>query len=110
MKQKIKFVNKDKTEFYSVLKERVDNYFIENKISQHANFTMVFKTIVMLSLYFVPYILIMTQGYSLLGMWVCSLIMGLGLAGIGMSVMEISHRSDYFEPILENAMQVVKPR
>ena len=40
----IKFLNKDKTQFYSVLKERVDKYFIDNKISQHANFTMVFKT------------------------------------------------------------------
>lgn len=95
MKQKIKFVNKDKTEFYSVLKERVDNYFIENNISQHANFTMVFKTIVMLSLYFVPYFLIMTQGYSLMGMWACSLVMGLGLAGIGMSVMHDANHDAY---------------
>jgi linoleoyl-CoA desaturase len=95
MNQKIKFLNKDKTQFYSILKERVDNYFIENKISQHANFTMVFKTIVMLSLYFVPYILIMTQGYSLIGMWLCSLIMGLGLAGIGMSVMHDANHDAY---------------
>ncbi len=95
MKQKIKFLNKDKTQFYSTLKERVDNYFIENKISQHANVTMVFKTIVMLSLYFVPYILIMTQGYSLMGMWGCSLIMGLGLAGIGMSVMHDANHDAY---------------
>lgn len=95
MKQKIKFINKDKTQFYSVLKERVDNYFIENKISQHANFTMVVKTIVMLSLYFVPYILIMTQGYSLMGMWVCSMIMGLGLAGIGMSIQHDANHDAY---------------
>jgi len=71
MKQKIKFINKDKTQFYNTLKERVDAYFIENNISQHANFTMVFKTIVMLSLYFVPYSLIMTQGFSLLGIFIC---------------------------------------
>ncbi len=32
----------------------------------------------------------------------------LSLKGIGMSVMEISHRSDYFEPILENAMQGIR--
>jgi len=95
MKQKIKFINKDKTQFFNILKERVDQYFIDNKISQHANFTMVFKTIVMLSLYFVPYILIMTQGYSLLVMWLMSLIMGLGLAGIGMSVMHDANHGAY---------------
>lgn len=94
-KQKIKFINKDKTLFFNTLKERVDNYFKENNISQHANFTMVFKTLFMLSLYFIPYVLIMTQGYSTLGMWLCSLIMGLGLAGIGMSVMHDANHGAY---------------
>ncbi|HSH64934.1 MAG TPA: fatty acid desaturase [Bacteroidia bacterium] len=95
MKQKIKFVNKDKTRFFETLKERIDLYFIENKISQHANGNMVFKTVFMLSLYFVPYILIMTAGFSSLGMWICSLIMGLGLAGIGMSVMHDANHGAY---------------
>ena len=94
-KQKIKFINKDKTLFFNTLKERVDNYFKENNISQHANFTMVFKTLFMLSLYFIPYVLIITQGYSTLGMWLCSLIMGLGLAGIGMSVMHDANHGAY---------------
>ena len=94
-KQKIKFINKDKTLFFNTLKERVDNYFKENNISQHANFTMVFKTLFMLSLYFIPYVLIITQGYSTLGMWLCSLIMGLGLAGIGMSVMHAANHGAY---------------
>jgi linoleoyl-CoA desaturase len=95
MKQKIKFVNKDKTRFFETLKERIDLYFIENKISQHANGNMVFKTVFMLSLYFVPYILIMTAGFNSLGMWICSLIMGLGLAGIGMSVMHDANHGAY---------------
>lgn len=95
MKQKIKFINKDKTQFYGTLKSRVDNYFIENNLSQHANATMVFKTIVMLSLYFVPLILIYTQGFSLLGMWLGTAIMGLGLAGIGMSVMHDANHDAY---------------
>jgi linoleoyl-CoA desaturase len=95
MKQKIKFINKDKTQFYSTLKARVDNYFIENNISQHSNANMVIKTFVMLSLYFVPYVLIFTQGYSLLGMWLCSFVMGLGLAGIGMSVMHDANHDAY---------------
>ncbi len=95
MLQKVKFTNKNKTQFFNTLKERVDNYFIENNISQNANATMVFKTIFMLSLYFIPYFLIMTQGYSLLGMWLCSLVMGLGLAGIGMSIMHDANHGAY---------------
>lgn len=95
MKQKIKFVNKDKAKFFDTLKERVDLYFVENKISPHANSTMVFKTFFMLSLYFVPYILIMTAGFNHFGMWLCSLVMGLGLAGIGMSVMHDANHGAY---------------
>ncbi len=95
MKQKIKFINKDKTQFYNILKERVDNYFIENKISQNANAGMVFKTIVMLSLYFVPYTLIMTHTYSTPLLWLCYAVMGLGLAGIGMSVMHDANHDAY---------------
>lgn len=95
MKQKIKFVNKDKTRFFDTLKERVDLYFVENNISQHANATMVFKTIFMLSLYFVPFALILSGVLGLAGMWICSLIMGLGLAGIGMSVMHDANHGAY---------------
>jgi phosphoserine aminotransferase len=32
----------------------------------------------------------------------------LSLNGIGMSVMEVSHRSEYFEPVLENAKQGIR--
>ncbi|MCW3104821.1 MAG: Linoleoyl-CoA desaturase [Bacteroidetes bacterium] len=95
MKTKIKFTNKDKTQFFSVLKQRVDNYFIENNISQHANATMVVKTIVMLSLYFVPVAIIYSQSVGTLGLWICSAVMGLGLAGIGMSVMHDANHDAY---------------
>jgi linoleoyl-CoA desaturase len=104
MKQKVKFINKDKTQFFNTLKQRVDQYFIDNNISQHANGTMVFKTIVMLSLYFVPYALIMSHSVNLLGMWICSLVMGLGLAGIGMSVMHDANHGAYAESSFINKM------
>lgn len=95
MKQKVKFINKDKTQFFSTLKERVDAYFVENNISQHANAAMIFKTIFMVSLYFIPFALIMTQSVSIWGMLLCTALMGLGLAGIGMSVMHDANHGAY---------------
>ncbi len=95
VKQKIKFINKDKTQFYSTLKTRVDQYFIDNNISQHANANMVFKSVVMLSLYFVPYALMWTQDFSYWGVLLCYCVMGLGLAGIGMSVMHDANHDAY---------------
>jgi linoleoyl-CoA desaturase len=95
MKPKIKFVNKDKTQFFNVLKQRVDNYFIENDLSQHANGTMVFKTIFMISLYFVPYALILSGLATGWAFWACWAISGAGMAGIGMSVMHDANHGAY---------------
>ncbi len=94
-KPKIKFINKDKTQFFNTLKSRVDQYFIDNNISQHANTNMVFKSVVMLSLYFVPYALMWTMDLSYWGVLLCYVVMGLGLAGIGMSVMHDANHDAY---------------
>ncbi len=93
--QKIKFINRNKTHFYDTLKERVDKYFIDNHISKHANITMVAKTIVMLSLYFIPLIIIYTNSVNIIAMWLCSAIMGVGLAGIGMGIMHDANHDAY---------------
>lgn len=107
MKPQIKFINIDKTQFFNTLKERVDNYFFENNISQHANFNMVLKTVFMLCLYFVPYFLIMTQGFSQSLMWILTLVMGLGLAGIGMGVMHDANHGAYSSnPIINKLFSV----
>lgn len=95
MKQKIRFTNKSKTQFYNTLKERVDQYFVDNNISPYANVTMVFKTIVMLSLYFIPLALIYSHTLNIWGMWLCSAIMGIGLAGIGMGIMHDANHDAY---------------
>lgn len=104
MKPRIKFATKNRNQFFNTLKTRVDEYFVENNLSQHANTNMVLKTLVMLSLYFVPYALIMTQGYGLLGMWLCTLVMGLGLAGIGMSVMHDANHGAYSSKMVINKL------
>jgi hypothetical protein len=33
LKEQVKFIDKNKTGFYSILKKRVDQYFIDNNIS-----------------------------------------------------------------------------
>jgi len=104
MKPKIKFINKDKTQFFNVLKQRVDDYFIQNNISQHANAQMVFKSVFMLALYFVPYALIVS-GLATGGMfWLSWVFMGLGLAGIGMGIMHDANHGAYSSSNFVNRM------
>ncbi|NEM97034.1 fatty acid desaturase family protein [Pontibacter burrus] len=87
LKGKVKFVNKDKNLFFPTLRKRVDAYFSEKNIPTTANTTMKVKSVVMLLLYFLPFVVLLvfqpTYPLSLL-LW---FMMGLGIAGIGMSVM-----------------------
>lgn len=95
LKGKVKFVDKEKTGFYATLKHRVDAYFAENQLSKHANGAMVVKTIILLSSYIIPFILLLVLqpsfGVSLL-LWS---LMGISLAGIGMSVMHDANHGAY---------------
>ena len=92
----VKFNLQDKPEFVKELRKRVNQYFKDNNISKHADVNMVIKTVVMVSLYFVPMILLLTNTVSgilpVLLMWV---IMGFGMSGIGTSIMHDANHGAY---------------
>ncbi|MFP5471570.1 MAG: fatty acid desaturase family protein [Bacteroidia bacterium] len=82
-------------EFYKILKSRVDEYFASKKISRNANAKMVIKTISMILIYILPYLALMIgdfSGWLFFAMW---LIMGIGMAGIGLSVMHDANHEAY---------------
>ncbi|MBL7862185.1 MAG: acyl-CoA desaturase [Cyclobacteriaceae bacterium] len=83
-------------EFTATLNRRVSDYFKEHQISRQANAEMVIKTVIMFSLYFVPYGLILGGVVTGMGwMVVLVVIMSLGLAGIGLSVMHDANHGAY---------------
>ncbi len=95
MSKAIKFGTQQQ-EFYTTLSQRVNNYFKSKNLSRNANHEMVIKTIFMLLLFFVPY------GISLSGLvtayWgylLLSIVMGLGVAGIGLSIMHDANHGAY---------------
>ena len=95
LNSKVKFVNKNKTLFFSTLKKRVDSYFEEKNISKFADSVMVIKTIVLLSSYIIPFFLLIyiQPSFSLsLSLWI---LMGLSMAGIGMGVMHDGNHGSY---------------
>ncbi len=91
----IKFIAKERNLFYATLNKRVDAYFKENNLSKNANTGMVFKTIILLSSYLIPFalFLFMTPGFGVsMLLW---FTMGLGVAGIGMSIMHDANHGAY---------------
>lgn len=92
----IRFNAKDRPEFFTELRNRVNGYFEENKISPHANAAMVFKTIFMVSLYTLPLLYILFGGITSLPiMYLMWALMGFGMAGIGLSIMHDANHGAY---------------
>src|SRR5690606_35554844 len=92
---KIQFPSRDQN-FYNTLKKRANAYFKSASSTRHANSEMVFKTIFMFSLYLVPVLLLYTGAVQTgwLAMALC-MLMGVGIAGIGLSVMHDANHGAY---------------
>ena len=88
------FVKSPNQAFYKTLNQRVAAYFSEKNLSKHANKTMVLKTLFMLGLYFTPLVasLFISNVFMFIGLWI---IAGLGMAGIGLSVMHDANHGAY---------------
>jgi len=85
----------DKT-FQNELRKRVDAYFKENKISKHGNIHLYLKTVVMFAAYLIPYFFLVFNVFDSKSIWLLlSVLMGLGMAGIGMCVMHDANHGSY---------------
>ena len=87
--QTIKFTSKDKVEkqFVIDLRKKVNDYFKGNHISTKANAAMVLKTVILISSYLVPFLIILFIPINALIAFGLVVLMGFGIAGIGMGVM-----------------------
>ena len=82
--------------FSRTLRSRVNSYFKSNNTTRNANSTMVIKTIVMLTLFIVPFIFLgtgmITTVPALFGAY---LLCGFGMSGIGMGIMHDAIHGSY---------------
>lgn len=102
----VKFNHDLNKEFTKTLKSRVNEYFIKKNVDKHGNLNMVFKSIFMFALFFVPYFLIMTETvtstFPVLALWG---VIGTGMAGIGLSIMHDANHGAYSKfPIVNKVM------
>lgn len=92
----VRFVSDNQQRQFSInVRKNVNRYFEEKGISVKSNIAMVIKTIAMISLYIGPFVIILTVP---LNAWIAlalAVLMGIGLAGIGMSVMHDAVHGSY---------------
>jgi linoleoyl-CoA desaturase len=108
----IKFVSNDRSQFTTTLRKNVNTYFKEKELSQKGNWSLAVKIIVMLSVYLVPFILILTVPMEGWVIFPLSALMGIGMAGVGMSVMhDAAHGSStskkWLNKLLSNTIYMI---
>jgi linoleoyl-CoA desaturase len=74
--------------FTKKLTENVNNYLKTKQLSRYGSWRILLKVPILLSIYFIPYILMLTGVIQSTGwMWLMTVVMGLGMAGIGLDIM-----------------------
>lgn len=94
-KGNLKYTGRDEQRFFVTLRKRVDQYFKDNNISRQANAKMKWKTVLLFAMYLGPFGLMFTGWFSPIAMLGLSIIMGAGLAGVGMSIMHDGNHGAY---------------
>lgn len=101
----LKFNNQLDSDFSKLLNKRINGYFKANKSGRYANNEMVFKTIFMFSLFLAPYFVAVLLPVSSLWLYcVLMVVMGIGMAGIGLSVMHDANHGAYSRKRSINAL------
>jgi linoleoyl-CoA desaturase len=95
--QVVRFAPKGRESFYDAVTADVNTYFETNNVSPYANKEMWIKTIVMLLIYFIPYVFIVAglARDSLWLFWGLWFLMGCGMAGMGTSIMHDANHGAY---------------
>jgi linoleoyl-CoA desaturase len=86
--ENIKYISDDKQkQFASTLRRNVKDYFDKKGISMKGNLGLMIKTGIMISIYLVPFILLLILPMNIWEGILMAVLMGIGAAGVGMGVM-----------------------
>lgn len=89
------FSKNDSLKFFRTLNSRVNNYFKENNIKKTGNWKLHLKAIILFSVFLTPYFLILTLEMPFWVMLLLSVVIGIGMAGLGMNVMHDGNHGSY---------------
>lgn len=90
-----KFKNLEQADFIKDLRSQVKKYFDSHNLSKYGNASIIVKSVLMLLLYLVPFVLLLSGAITNLGVaFAAWAAIGLGMAGLGMVLMhDANHMS-----------------
>lgn len=93
--KQVNFSRSDSTKFFKTLNKRVNQYFKEKNILKTGNWKLYTKAIIMFTIFFVPLILILTVAMPQWVSLLLTVLIGIGMAGVGMNVMHDSNHGSF---------------
>ena len=100
--ENIKFSRNDTKKFFKTLNKRVNDYFKNNKIEKTGNWQLYLKTIVMMTMFIAPYFIIMIFDLNQWVQLLLTILIGIGMAGVGMNVMHDGNHGSYSKHSIVN--------
>ncbi len=91
----VKFSKVDSTKFFRTLNKRINTYFKEKNLKKTGNWKLYLKTFIMFALFITPLVLIYTLNLSGWTQALFMVIVGVGMAGVGMNVMHDANHGSF---------------
>ncbi len=91
----LKFPRNDPKKFFQTLNKRVNEHFQKINAPKTGNWKLYLKTVIMFSIFITPYFLILFTDFN---QWIklgLAIIMGIGIAGVGMNVMHDGNHGSF---------------
>jgi linoleoyl-CoA desaturase len=89
------FSKQDSLKFFRTLNSRVNQYFKENNLKKTGNWKLHLKTIIMFSIFLTPYFLLLSLDMPFWLYLLLNVVIGFGMAGVGMNVMHDGNHGSY---------------
>ncbi|MFP2996305.1 acyl-CoA desaturase [Spongiivirga sp. MCCC 1A20706] len=93
--QSLRFSRADKTKFFRTLNKRVNDYFKDNNIKRTGNWKLYLKSAIMFSIFLAPYFVLLTINMPNWAQLLLTVVMGVGMAGLGMNVMHDGNHGSF---------------
>lgn len=91
----ISFSRTDNANFFKTLNKRVNAYFKENELKRTGNWKLYTKAIVMFGVFLIPLIVILVVSMPQWALLLLTVVIGIGMAGVGMNVMHDSNHESF---------------
>ncbi len=93
--QTVRFPRTESQDFFRTLNARINDYFRQNDLSRYGNWKLYLKSLMAFSIFLTPYFLVLTMNLNQWVMLALTVVIGIGMALVGMCVMHDGNHGSF---------------